>query len=408
MSSDWGGEPVSLGVVRKPVAHPHSAVEPPDALTCPISLELFSDPVQVPCCGNTLDRRSLRPALPRCPLCRVNIKDKFPSFGVDDVPTNRAVASLVDEHLAQTPRIAANVSIDLTDPAAAPLADDPATKLDDRACGLCMAPAARFRCAGCKCTYYCSAKCQKEAWPEHKADCKAAAVAKAKSEQAALKKKLTQAQIAANGDGLACTRDPAFRRAGPPIAADALAKRRTDLLAAMVDLVNQGRLVVLSDAPEYNRLLVASRRAPGGVYASYQEHVVEAGMDAGLVGRSDGHCCWWTMMDFKAGEMREQGLAPIDVATLQAQFATALEFFADCREDGAPSYRTRADPTVMDGHDDADMLIEQMLAESPLRFLLAPQVTGRVEGKKRTPDPKEVRKALEALQGGVSLQKGRP
>ena len=40
MSSDWGGEPVSLGVVRKPVAHPHSAVEPPDALTCPISLEL--------------------------------------------------------------------------------------------------------------------------------------------------------------------------------------------------------------------------------------------------------------------------------------------------------------------------------------------------------------------------------
>ena len=40
MSSDWGGEPVSLGVVRKPVAHPHIAMEPPDALTCPISLEL--------------------------------------------------------------------------------------------------------------------------------------------------------------------------------------------------------------------------------------------------------------------------------------------------------------------------------------------------------------------------------
>ena len=34
-------------------------------LTCPVSLELFEDPVQTPCCGNTLSRDSLRKALPR-------------------------------------------------------------------------------------------------------------------------------------------------------------------------------------------------------------------------------------------------------------------------------------------------------------------------------------------------------
>ena len=55
--------------------------------------------------------------------------------------------------------------------------------------------------------------------------------------------------------------------------------------------------------------------------------------------------------------------------------------------------------------DDAGYLVEQLLHESSLAFLLGPHSIGRFESaKKRTPDPKDVRKALEAFQG-VSLRK---
>lgn len=37
-------------------------------------------------------------------------------------------------------------------------------------CGLCSSPALT-RCAGCYAVAYCTVKCQKEAWPEHKAVC---------------------------------------------------------------------------------------------------------------------------------------------------------------------------------------------------------------------------------------------
>lgn len=71
------------------------SVSPGDLLTCPISLNLLSDPVQTPCCGNTFNRESLRHALPRCPLCRVNITEGHPNFNVEKAPRNRTVAHMV-------------------------------------------------------------------------------------------------------------------------------------------------------------------------------------------------------------------------------------------------------------------------------------------------------------------------
>lgn len=48
---------------------PHADRQPSsflaDNLSCPVSLELFDDPVQTPCCGNSLSRTSLRQSLVR-------------------------------------------------------------------------------------------------------------------------------------------------------------------------------------------------------------------------------------------------------------------------------------------------------------------------------------------------------
>lgn len=72
-----------------------------DLVTCPVSLELFIDPVQTPCCGNMFNREPLRDSLPRCPLCRVNITEDHPSFNVDKVPRNRTVAQMAGMYEGQ-------------------------------------------------------------------------------------------------------------------------------------------------------------------------------------------------------------------------------------------------------------------------------------------------------------------
>ncbi|GBG71701.1 hypothetical protein CBR_g9113 [Chara braunii] len=65
----------------------------PPGLTCPICMDVFRDPVLVPCCSNTFCRTCLDQALARndaCPICRA------PILAVGDpVLPNRAVAALV-------------------------------------------------------------------------------------------------------------------------------------------------------------------------------------------------------------------------------------------------------------------------------------------------------------------------
>ncbi|ORY41755.1 hypothetical protein BCR35DRAFT_316454 [Leucosporidium creatinivorum] len=47
-------------------------------------------------------------------------------------------------------------------------------------CGFCLGPSAsHMKCGSCRVARYCSPKCQKEAWPAHKAECKRLATASA-------------------------------------------------------------------------------------------------------------------------------------------------------------------------------------------------------------------------------------
>jgi hypothetical protein len=53
-----------------------------DDLICPISLELFQDPITVPCCGNSFSRQSLikyfSDGNKKCPNCRGKLADYYP------------------------------------------------------------------------------------------------------------------------------------------------------------------------------------------------------------------------------------------------------------------------------------------------------------------------------------------
>lgn len=51
-------------------------MEVPNDLTCPLTLDLYKDPISVPCCGQTFSRVPLVQALqfsPFCPLCKKNL-----------------------------------------------------------------------------------------------------------------------------------------------------------------------------------------------------------------------------------------------------------------------------------------------------------------------------------------------
>ena len=143
------------------------------SLCCPVSLELFDDPVQTPCCGNSLNRASLQQALPRCPLCRIDVEKSFPTFSINDVPTNRVVASLVEDHRAKLLEDSSSGNGSGTDASASSsAAAEPALS---KLCDQCNRPGARFRCSRCKCACYCSAGCQRAAWAQHKRTCLATA-----------------------------------------------------------------------------------------------------------------------------------------------------------------------------------------------------------------------------------------
>jgi hypothetical protein len=108
------------------------------------------------------------------------------------------------------------------------------------------------------------------------------------------------------------------------------------------------------------------------------------------------------MMDYGVHDLKAMGLGPCDEATARTQFGAALRLFDEAKRHGPPAaYAVRTDPTVLAGNEDAGGLVEQMLGDSSLRFILPAEAISRLEAK-RVPDPKDVRRALDAITG-VSL-----
>ena len=68
-------------------------------LTCPISQDLFSDPVMVPCCTKAFERLSLiqhfQHNTPCCPLCRKELVD----FNPATAPKNLIIVSMVESYM---------------------------------------------------------------------------------------------------------------------------------------------------------------------------------------------------------------------------------------------------------------------------------------------------------------------
>lgn len=66
-------------------------------LLCPITMELLEDPVQVPCCGRSLSRQTLKTSLEynsSCPMCKSSLEH----FNIDTAPKNIALAYIIEEH----------------------------------------------------------------------------------------------------------------------------------------------------------------------------------------------------------------------------------------------------------------------------------------------------------------------
>lgn len=74
-------------------------------LTCPITQELFEDPISVPCCGKAFSRLDLVQHFDHngatCPMCRADI----PHFDALHAPKNVIIAGMVESYnrLAQSP-----------------------------------------------------------------------------------------------------------------------------------------------------------------------------------------------------------------------------------------------------------------------------------------------------------------
>lgn len=283
-----------------------------ETLTDPISLELFEDPVQTPCCGNTLSRSSLKKALPRCPLCRVDVGMAHPSYNVDDVPTNRAIAHLVDAYRSQQKCLdLASAAVDITEGGGDAAADITADGGDAAAVppigthvlinGLKAKPEFNGT-IGVVVSSYSAAngrvgvKTSSGATLALKLDVLTACSSKPTRREKAEKKAEERAQTRERvGGGLATLRESAAAAdrndslddiddasslseagtggaapaKGPPHGGDG-----QQLLEAVVEGLVQERLWAFSDAPLYDRLLLASRRSSDikmpGMYAPLQ------------------------------------------------------------------------------------------------------------------------------------------
>lgn len=432
------------------------------SLCCPVSLELFDDPVQTPCCGNSLNRASLRQSLPRCPLCRVDIGTTHPTFGIDDVPTNRAVASLVDEHRAKaTPREEAIANH--SGAKAAALEDaiiinssDDVAPTGSKKCAQCNRPGARLRCSRCKCVCYCSASCQRAAWAVHKRTClaapavsaavSAAAMAAVEAAEAAgldrehikvLAQHARQAPMATSTTvlgsavlgsavlGSAVLGDAVL--SGVVLGAAGPALKLVDAICAGV---RDGTIRAFSDEPNYSRLVLVSCDKSGGV--TYHQHGVEAMLIITRKGpngrpevlsellemeeRADSYRCpsvldasdsdlidraraGWLMGDhIKLFDLKDAGLLRMDAPTVTRQFGRALAVFDACKARGPPHYAIKVDAAVPDDQGDNLVLVEQMLGETALRCVLGMDALERLERKHQCPSQDEVRQALGVFQ----------
>ena len=64
-------------------------------LKCPITLELFTDPVSVPCCGKAFERFAISEHVSneaRCPLCNGDLSN----FDISAAPKNVVLTGLVE------------------------------------------------------------------------------------------------------------------------------------------------------------------------------------------------------------------------------------------------------------------------------------------------------------------------
>ena len=424
-----------------------SAHESTDNLTDPISLELFEDPVQTPCCGNTLSRLSLRFALPRCPLCRKDIAEEHPAFKIDEVPINRAVAHLVDAHKAkQNQAHAASAPVQPAEPKTKPMLPSGSTV---RLHGLNARPELNGLVGTvgdfveAKGRYAVRLLDRNESIllrPVNLSRERGGTPAYKRAEQQANQMALRRAQRVRVGGGLAATRE-----AG--VDAGRTVGERGAVLSAVLDGLSSGKLCAFSDAPNYDRLLLASRRLAGDLAGPYTEHLVEACLaheevggggdvaegledatervtdvtDDGTHGEAAGgeaagargasaYSCGWVMMDYTMDDLASQGLAPMDPPTVRDYFGPAFGIIERCQlsspaKGKSAVYTLSADPNVTSPEDDdTAFLVEQMLGDSSLRFLLPPAALERI-GAKRPVSQADVNKALEAFSGSVSMRK---
>lgn len=195
-------------------------------------------------------------------------------------------------------------------------------------------------------------------------------------------------------------------------------------LNALIDGISHDRIRVLADEPDYERLILVSRRTMDGSRTPNAQHVVEAGLtltsgapcmlgggalaaESTAGSRAAGGAvtselqadAWWTMLDLTMEDLQASGLAVIGVRTLISQYKPALQLLDYCQAQGGLQYAIRVDPSVPDPNGDALDLTEQLLAESALSWLLSAEAVARLEAKRgQPPTNDEFRRAMAAME----------
>lgn len=146
--------------------------------------------------------------------------------------------------------------------------------------------------------------------------------------------------------------------------------QRTGLLAAIKHGIAHNKVTVLANPPRYDRLAV--RTVEHGGTAIY---TVEAGLDE-WEGRG-----WFTTVDWDEDEIVQQQLMALDAKTFELEYAGVMKFLEGCKRLGAPRYamRTSLDP---EAKPHVIAVVEKVLADSTLRFLLAEDALERADASR--------------------------
>jgi hypothetical protein len=110
-----------------------------DNITCPITLELLVDPVQLPCCGKTVSRQPLitiANTTRTCCFCRAQFS---PGFNAQTAAPNRVLADIVEEFKNNRN----NNNNTSSSPAAASTSSTPLQIDDPKAWSTCLIPIER-------------------------------------------------------------------------------------------------------------------------------------------------------------------------------------------------------------------------------------------------------------------------